>query len=225
MTQTVKIASVPATYGETTAALAVPEGDKPAPGVVLLQEYWGLNDHIRDVAARLAKEGFITLAPSLYRGELAKTPEEAMGLMRGLDRQRALADIAGAVAALKADPRCSGKVGLTGFCMGGAYSFSAAAQLEGLSAVVPFYGVPPSADWSKVTAPVQAHFSATDDWAKPSIALQIQQELKQHGTEMQLFVYDAPHAFFNDTRPDVYSAKDAQVAWERAVGFLRQHLQ
>ncbi len=225
MTQTVKIASVPPAFGETTAALALPEGDKPAPGVIVLQEYWGLNDHIRDLAARWAKEGFIALAPSLYRGEVAKTPDEAMGMMRELPRERAIADIAGALAALKADPRCSGKVGLTGFCMGGAYSFSAAAQLEGLSAVVPFYGVPPSADWSKLKAPVQAHFSATDEWAKPSIALQIQAELQKHGGEMHLFVYDAPHAFLNDTRPDAYSPKDAAVAWERAVGFMRQHLQ
>lgn len=223
MIQTVKLASVPPTYGETTAALAVPEGDQPAPGVVLLQEYWGVNDHLRDVAGRWAKEGFLTLAPSLYRGAVATSAEEAMAMLRGLDRARALADIAGAVAALKADPRCSGKVGITGFCVGGAYTLAAAAAIEGLSAAVPFYGVPPSADWSKVTAPVQAHFSATDDWAKPSIAQQIQAELQQRGVEMQLFVYDAPHAFFNDTR-DVYSPKDAEVAWARTVAFMRQHL-
>jgi carboxymethylenebutenolidase len=176
MTQPVTVQSVPATFGDTPGALALPEGDQPAPGVVVLQEFWGVNDHIRSIVDRWAAAGFVALAPSLYRGQLAGTREEASKLMGGLDRARAVADIAGAVAALRAHQRCSGKIGVTGFCMGGAYAFAAATLVPGLSAVVPFYGVPPSADWSKVTAPVQAHFSATDDWAKPELARKIQDE-------------------------------------------------
>lgn len=225
MTQSVAIPAVPATFGETTGALALPEGDGKAPGVVVLQEIWGVNEHIRSVTERWAAAGFVALAPSLYRGATATEWDGARKLMNALDRQRAFADIAGAVAALRAHPRCTGKIGLTGFCMGGAYSFSAATLIEGLGAVVPFYGVPPSADFSKLTAPVQAHFSATDDWAKPELARKIQDELKQHGVPMELFIYNSAHAFFNDTRPEVYSIEDAALAWERAVGFMRQHLQ
>lgn len=225
MTQPVTIAAVPATFGETPGELALPDGDGKAPGVVVLQEFWGVNDHIRSITDRWAAAGFVALAPSLYRGEVVSKREEASKLMGSLDRARALADIAGAVEALRAHPRCNGKIGVTGFCMGGAFAFAAAAAVPGLSAVVPFYGVPPGADWSKVTAPVQAHFSSSDEWAKPELARKIQDELKQHGVAMELFVYDSPHAFFNDTRPEVYSADNAAVAWERAVSFMRQHLQ
>lgn len=223
-TQTVKIPSVPSTFGETSGELAVPASDVPAPGIVVLQEFWGVNQHIVSVTERWAGEGFLALAPSLYRGEVAATREEASKMMGSLDRQQALADIAGAVAALLADPRCSGKIGITGFCLGGAYAFAAATVIEGLGAVLPFYGVPPTADWSKVTAPVQAHFSASDQWAKPEIAREIQAELAKHGVEMELFVYDSAHAFFNETRTDVYSAEDAAKAWERSVAFMRKHL-
>ncbi len=224
MTQSVTIDSVPATFGATSGVLALPEGDEAAPGIVLLQEYWGINDHIRDVAGRWAKEGFVVLAPDLYRGGVAGTPEEAMQLMGALPRERALADIAGAVAALRKHPRCSGKLGLTGYCMGGAYAFAASTMIDGLGAVVPFYGVPQKADWAAATAPIQAHFAAIDDWAKPEIARQIKADVEAHGGSMELFVYDAEHAFCNDTRP-AYSPDNAAMAWARAVAFMRKHLQ
>jgi carboxymethylenebutenolidase len=223
-TQSVAIEAVPATSGATTGALVLPEGDGPAPGIVLLQEYWGLNDHIRSVAERWAAEGFVVLAPDLYRGQLATTPQEALQYMGAMDRERALADIAGAVATLRSHPRCTGKLGLTGYCMGGAYSFAAATRISGLSAVVPFYGVPQKADWSKVEAPIQAHFASVDDWAKPELAEQIQRDVRAHGGSMELFVYEAEHAFCNDTR-EVYSPDNAQLAWARAVAFMRQNLQ
>lgn len=223
-TESVKIASVPSTFGETTGALALPAGDGKAPAVVVLQEYWGVNDHIKAVVQRWAAAGFVALAPDLYRGTVTTSADEAMSLLTSLDGSRAIADIAGAVELLRAHPRVSGKVGVTGYCMGGAYALASSTVIRDLGAVVPFYGLPPAADWSKVTAPIQAHFASTDDWAKPELARKIQETIQAQGGSMELFVYEAQHAFCNDTRPEVYSPENAKLAWERAVEFMRKHL-
>jgi carboxymethylenebutenolidase len=134
-----------------------------------------------------------------------------------------MADVAGAVDYARAHPRSTGKVAITGFCMGGALTLMAATQIPGLAAAVPFYGVPPGGEWSKVTCPIQAHFAATDEWAKPSIGLDIQKAVQQAGGAMELNVYDAQHAFMNTTRAEVYSPEDAKLAWERTITFLKQH--
>jgi carboxymethylenebutenolidase len=224
MTERVEFSAIPAAHGRGAGALALPAGDDAAPTVVVLQEFWGLNDHVRSIAERWAAEGFVALAVDLYRGVIATDAAQASKFMGALDRQRALADIAGAVTFLRAHPRCSGAIGVTGYCMGGAYAFASAASIEGLRAIVPYYGLPPTTDWTKVTAPIQAHFSATDDWAKPALAQQIQATLQAQGKAMDLFIYDAPHAFCNDTRPGVYSPEHAATAWQRSVSFMRQHL-
>src|SRR5262249_16311277 len=134
-----------------------PSGGNKAPGLVLLQEWWGLNDHVRDLGKRFAKDGFLVLAVDLYRGKTTKDAKEAGKWMMELDREQAVNDIAGAVAALKEHPRCTGKIGVTGFCMGGAYAFTTAALVPGVSAAVPFYGLPDAAkvDLSKIAIPVQ----------------------------------------------------------------------
>ncbi|MEZ4363588.1 MAG: dienelactone hydrolase family protein [Kofleriaceae bacterium] len=222
--QRVDFPALPETFGPASGALVAPPGEERVPAVVLLQEYWGLNEHIQDLARRWAAEGFLVLAPDLYRGVLAEDATKAGELMSQLDRGRALADIAGAVAQLRAHPRCRGKVGVTGYCMGGAYALAAAARLPDLDAVIPFYGIPPQQDWSKITAPVQAHFAEHDGWAKPDAARAIQEAVRAGGGEMELFVYDAQHAFCNDTRPAVYAAEHAATAWQRSVAFFRKHL-
>jgi carboxymethylenebutenolidase len=224
MIERVEFAAVPSNHGKASGVLAAPVGSAVVPAIVVLQEFWGLNDHIQAVAERWAKAGFLALAPDLYRGGLTADRAVASKMMADLDRERALADIAGAVTALRSHPRCTGFIGVTGYCLGGAFAFAAAAAVEGLAAVVPFYGVPPGADWSKVSAPIQAHFSATDTWAKPELAKQIQQTLQAAGQSMELFVYDAPHAFCNDTRSEVYSPEAAALAWQRSVEFMRLHL-
>ncbi len=208
---------------EASGALALPPGTGKAPALVVVQEYWGVNDHVKSLVTRFAAEGFVALAPDVYRGAIAKTAEEAGRLMKGLDWGRAMGDVAGAVEYLRAHPRSSGKVAITGFCMGGAITLLAATTIPGLAAAVPFYGVPPGADWTKVSCPVQAHFAATDEWAKPSIALDIQKTVQQQGGAMELNVYDAKHAFMNDTRPEVHSPENAKLAWSRTVAFLKQH--
>jgi len=214
----------PSTTKDTASgALALPAGAGKAPAVVLLQEYWGLNDQIKTVAERWAAEGFIALAVDLYRGALAKDSTEAGALMSGLDRARAMADIGGAIDYLRAHPRSTGKVGVTGYCMGGAYTFQAALAFRGLAAAVPFYGLGPGGDWSVVDAPIQAHFAATDAWAKPALAKEIQDTLATHGRSMELHVYEAEHAFCNDRRPEVYHPEAAALAWSRAVAFMKKH--
>jgi carboxymethylenebutenolidase len=210
--------------GDTAnGALAVPAGGGPAPGVVVIQEWWGLNEQIKSVAERWAAEGFLALAVDLYRGALARDATEAGQMMAALDRTRAGGDVLAAVEYLRSHPRSTGKVGVTGYCMGGAFAFGAALHFRGLAAVIPFYGLGPTGDWSQVDAPIQAHFAARDDWAKPEGAREIQKALAALGKPMELHLYDAEHAFCNDRRPEVYNPEAAALAWSRAVAFMKKH--
>lgn len=220
MTQRV---TFPAKSGEVAGVLALPEGDTRVPGVVLIHEYWGVNEQIQTAAERWAKEGFAVLVPDLYHGHVAKTADDAAAAMGKLDWGKAVQEIAGAVAYLRGHARSTGKVALTGYCMGGALTFAAACAIPDLAAAVPFYGVPGQADWSKVTAPVQAHFAQHDEWATIAKGEQIKAALAEHGKAMELFTYDAQHAFCNDRRPEVYAPEAAKQAWSRAVAFVRQH--
>jgi carboxymethylenebutenolidase len=206
--------------------IAVPRGTGKAPAVVLVQEWWGVNDHVRSLVDRLAAEGFLVLAPDLYHGRIAKDAGEAGKLMQSLDWKQAMDELGGAVSHLASHPRSTGMVGIMGFCMGGALAFAAATKIPELSAAVPFYGVPSGewADWSKVRAPIQAHFAKRDEWAKASIAEHIKKQLEDSGQTMELFVYDADHAFVNDTRPEVHAPDAAKTAWHRAVTFLKKNL-
>jgi carboxymethylenebutenolidase len=212
--------------GEVTGEIAEPSGTPKAPSVVLIQEYWGINAHVKSLVDRLAKEGFLVVAPDLYHGKIAKDASEAGKLMTELDTAVAVKEIGAAVAYLKEHPRGNGKVGVIGFCLGGALAFASACHVPGLSAVVPFYGVPPAdkVDYSKVTAPVLAHFAKNDEWASVSKAEAIKKQLDATGTPMQLEVYDAGHAFVNDTRPEAYDEKSAKLAWQRTVDFLKKNL-
>jgi carboxymethylenebutenolidase len=211
---------------EVGGVIALPAGGDKAPGVVLLQEWWGVNDHIKSFAERFAAAGFVTLAPDLYHGKVTADPSEAGKLMQELDRDRALRDIEGAVRHLLAHERCNGKVGVTGFCMGGAFAIAAAAAIPEVSAAVPFYGVPPAdkVDYSKLTAPVMGHFASRDQWASVAAAEGVKKALEAHGRSMQIHVYEADHAFANDTRPEVYNPEAARLAFDRTVAFLHHHL-
>jgi carboxymethylenebutenolidase len=210
---------------QVSGEIALPAGEGKAPGLVLVQEWWGLNDHIRSLLDRFAAAGFITLAPDLYHGKIATDAAEAGALMTALDGKRALGDIAAAAQHLLAHPRVNGKVGVTGFCMGGAYAFVAATRLPEISAAVPFYGIPPAgrADYTKAK-PIMAHFAAKDTWATVAGAEAIKKEIEAAGGSMVLHVYDADHAFMNDTRPEVYSPENAKLAWDRSITFLHQQL-
>lgn len=218
MTNTQRV-TFPSSAGEASGVLVTPDGasGKP-PGVVVIQEWWGINDQIKSVAERYAAAGFAAIVPDLYHGKLAKDAEEAGALMKALDFGKAVQEIAGAVAFLR--ERSSGKIAITGYCLGGALSFATAVNVPGLAAVVPFYGLPGDLDWTKVTAPVQAHFATHDDWATVAGAQKIKAAIK---VPMELHVYDAQHAFCNDRRPDVYNLDAAKQAWDRALAFVRSH--
>jgi carboxymethylenebutenolidase len=214
------------TGSDASGELAEPGGSGKVPTVVLIQEWWGVNDHVRDLCERLAKEGFLVLAPDLYHGKSTKDPTEAAKLMTELDTLGAVKDIAGAVASLKKHARSNGKVGVIGFCMGGALAFASACHIEGLSAVAPFYGIPPAekVDYSKVTAPIIAHVAKKDEWVTVAKAEEIKKQLDGRGHPMELHTYDADHAFMNDTRPQVYDPANAKLAWDRTVAFFKKHL-
>jgi carboxymethylenebutenolidase len=193
--------------------------------VIVIQEWWGLNDHIQDVTDRFAKEGFTALAPDLYHGRVTKSPDEAGRLLMALNIGQAEKDLRGAVAHLRG---LTGKpVGVVGFCMGGALSlFAACKSGEDIGACVIYYGGHPKVrfDFDGLIAPVQGHWAEKDDFANPN-AEKIEAALKQRGKSCEFHRYPGTkHAFFNDTRPDVYDAKAAQQSWERTVGFFDAHL-
>jgi carboxymethylenebutenolidase len=194
--------------------------------LIVLHEWWGINRQLEDVCARFAREGFIAVAPDLYHGKRPETPQHASSLAISLDRNRAIAEIGAAAAFVRAHPRCNGKLGVTGFCLGGAFTFGCARQLEGIDAAVPFYGVPRLAlhEYQRVRVPIQAHFARNDDWAKVSDAEEIARTIRAAGGRMELWVYEAGHAFMRSTDKHVYHPASASLAWRRAVEFLNLHL-
>jgi carboxymethylenebutenolidase len=210
--------------------LAVPESGS-GPGLIVIQEWWGLVPHVRDVCDRFAAEGFVALAPDLYRGETTTEPDEAGKLMMALNLDRAGRDLAGAVRFLLGhDAVTSRAVGVTGFCMGGGLALVLACQRpDEVAACVPFYGVIPwpdaQPDWSRLDAAVQGHFAELDAMFGPEAVQQLQSTLDDLGKQAELIVYPGvDHAFFNDTRPDVHDPEAATLAWNRTVAFFRAHV-
>ncbi len=209
--------------GSSSAWLA--EAGPGRPGLILIQEWWGLNPQIRALAERFAAAGYTTLAPDLYRGRLASSADEASHLMAGLDFADAThQDLAGALAYLKS--RCAkvgAKVGVVGFCMGGALTIAAAVHLPGLAAASCFYGIPPAefADPARIAIPLQGHFADRDDWCTPAAVDGLVAALK---VPAEIHRYPTDHAFFNEQRPEVFDAASAQLAWQRTLDFLGRTL-
>lgn len=206
------------------AYFAAPSPEDSAPALVVLQEWWGLDDQIKQMADRLVLEGYRVLVPDLYRGRVATTPEQAQGLMTDLDwGDAAQQDIQGAIQYLGAS---GSRVGVIGFCMGGALTVIAAAQLSGVEAAVCFYGIPPQevADPAQIQIPFQAHFATQDDWCTPELVDRLEEQLKAGQVIHDLYRYEAHHAFMNEQRPEVYSPEAAKTAWERSLAFLRTQL-
>ena len=204
--------------GEIAGVLETPASGANAPGVVIIHEWWGVNEQIQITAKRWAEEGFVALVPDLYHGKLASNADEAGAMMKALDFPNAVQEIGASVEFLRT--RSNGKVAVTGYCMGGALTLATAVNVRGLAATVPFYGLPGDLDWSKVDAPIQAHFAQHDDWATVAGAQKIKEAVS---VPMELHVYDAQHAFCNEKRPEVYNADAAKQAWGRAVAFVRAH--
>lgn len=219
--------SFPSNGGTAHGYLAGAEG----PGVIVIQEWWGLTDHIAGIVDRLAAEGFVALAPDLYGGKTTHDADEAGRLMSELPMDQAARDLSGAVDFLLADERVtSSKVGAVGFCMGGGFVLMLAAQQgDKIGAAVPFYGVGPAAqqpDWSGLTAAVQGHYGERDDFYPVDQARAQEQQIReQSGAPVEFFYYDAAHAFHNDENTlGTYSEADAKLAWSRTVEFLKAQL-
>jgi carboxymethylenebutenolidase len=195
------------------------------PGIVVIQEWWGLNDQICGVADRFARAGYNALAPDLYKGRLTTVPDEANHLMTNLDFPDAThQDLRGAVQHLKGTSGPSGaKVGVMGFCMGGALTVAVCVHIPEAAAGVCFYGIPPKefADPAKITVPFQGHFANQDDWCTPAAVDSL--ETAMAGSKPEIYRYDAAHAFFNERSP-AYDMTCANVAWERTAAFLKMKL-
>jgi carboxymethylenebutenolidase len=198
------------------------------PGVVVIQEWWGLVPHIQDVVDRFAKEGFAAIAPDLYHGKIAKSPDEAGRMLMELDIERAEREIAGAGEWLLKNPACTSKTyGVVGFCMGGALAQYTGTRESKVGAVVSFYGgfKKVAIDWKRLLAPILLIYGETDRGVPPEQGRQIEEQLKKSGKEVQLVIYPgAGHAFFNDTRKEVYRPDAAADAWRRTIEFLRAHV-
>ena len=207
--------------------LATPKHSGPAPGLIVIQEWWGLNDHIKNVTERLAAEGFVALAPDLYDGTVTKDPSVAGNLMQSLDEKKAIEKLNDAVESLKSNPNvANGRVGVIGFCMGGTYSLLLSCNNKDIRAAVPFYGkVPPDSVLQKLNAPVMYVYAGKDQWITKQEVDGLEAVLKKTGNAGAVVRYpNADHAFFNDTRSEVYNAAAAKDAWDKAVAFLRENV-
>jgi carboxymethylenebutenolidase len=197
-----------------------------APGLVVIQEWWGLQDQIKGICDRFALAGFDALAPDLYNGVVVPYHDtdaagKEMNSLNFLDAVEQ--NVRGAVLFLK---RNGAKAGLTGFCLGGAITIIGACKIPELSAAVPFYGIPPEqvAKPADVRVPLQGHFANKDDWCTPEAVNAFEQSLKAAGKAYEFFRYDSDHGFVNEQRTPVHDRKAAELAWGRATDFFRKHL-
>ncbi len=198
-----------------------------APGLVVIQEWWGLNDQIKGVCDKFAAAGFNVIAPDLYAGRVVPyhDSESATKEMTSLNFLDAVDQILrGAALKLKADG--AGKVGVIGFCMGGAMTILAAARVSEFSAAVCFYGLPPAAAAgpADVKIPLEGHFALHDDWCTPQAVMEFAAGLRNAHKPAEFFSYEAHHGFMNEARPDVYQARAAEESWARTTSFLKKHL-
>jgi carboxymethylenebutenolidase len=205
--------------------LSEPERARNAPGVVLFEEWWGLTDHIKETADRLAAVGFRVLVPDLYRGSVADTREQAGHLMEGLDFSDAVSqDARGAAAYLK--QHGAKRVGVTGFCMGGALAMLAAMHGPDFDSAVIFYGYPPAeaGDPSTIKIPIMGHWAHHDEFFNIAGVDALEDALKTRGVLYEFHRYDAKHAFYNPGGLGNYHREHAETAWKRSVDFFKRTL-
>ena len=209
--------------GATTAHVARPAGDTTA-AVILIQEYWGINDHIRDLAGRYAREGFLCVAPNLYRGKLAKDAAEAAKFMQALALDDGVEIIRQAIAEAKRVYNVQ-KIGITGYCMGGTFALRAACLLSDIAAAAPFYGdIPEENVLKNLKVPTLFIAGKRDAWINPAKVNSLIEAARKYDLPLEVVSYDADHAFFNDTRPEVYDPEAAADAWRRVLDLFRTHL-
>jgi carboxymethylenebutenolidase len=213
------------------AFVAAPHTKEKRPAVIVVQEWWGLTDHIKDIAMRCAAEGYVAIAPDLYsRLGYALTTDagEAGKLMNTLKQEDGLKDLNATVAYLKSVPEVDGtRIGVTGFCMGGSYALMLPCVNPAIKAAVPFYGQVPNPDvpLQKLSAPVLYFYGEDDGWITKADVQRLAAALKKYNKPGEIKTYPgAPHAFFRDTDPSVYRPEAAKDAWGRTKAFFKQHL-
>ena len=221
----------PTGTGAVPGYLASPAAEH-GPATIVLQEWWGLEEHIRSVCDRFAAEGFFALAPDLFRGDSTTKPSEAQQKLMALSMDRAEQDMCGAARFLSTHEGVEGSgIGSVGFCLGGGLSVWAATTCPEVTAAVSYYYVLPHGkpDFAKLKGPVLGHFGEADAFITPEQATELQNEIKDAGGAATFYSYeDATHAFFNDLdRPErvgVHDPDAAELSWERTIGFLREAL-
>ena len=210
---------------DVTGYEAKPEGAGPFPGVVVIQEWWGLDDHIKDMTERFAREGYYAVAPDLFHGEVTDDGDEAMRLTRSMDQDLAVREIDAAVRYIKAQLVSNRKVGLIGYCLGGGMALMGAVRSDDVDAVNPYYGANPNPIElvGRIRCPILGLYAGNDEANRPSVPA-MEEALQRYGKEYEVIVYpDAPHAFFND-RQSNYREEPARDAWRRTLAFFKQHL-
>lgn len=209
--------------GPTSAHIVLPDSNE-GKAVVLIHEWWGLNDHVKDIAERYAKEGFIAIAPDLYRGKVLTDPQDASKAMHDLQIEDGLDTIANAVTAAKEKYGIS-HFGITGYCMGGTFALRAACELDAFSAAAPFYGdIPEENILAMLKTPTVFISGTRDAWITTEKVSTMEDISSRHNLPLESVKYDADHAFFNDTRPEVYDKTSATSAWEVVTGLFREKL-
>lgn len=212
---------------ENIGYLALPASGS-GQGVIVLQEWWGLVPHIKEVADRFAAAGYVALAPDLYEGETATSPDEAGRRLMALNIEQTAQKLQTAADyLLNLDAVTSNKLGVVGFCMGGQLALLAATVSQSIGAVVDFYGIHPNVhpDFSKLAAPVLGIFGENDTSVPPATVKQLESQIQQAGGAIETHIYpNTSHAFFNNTRPEVYNAEAAADAWNKTLNFFQTHL-
>ncbi len=209
--------------GPTSAYVAQPENGNGR-AVILIQEWWGLNEHIKDIVRRYADEGFVAIAPDLYRGKLATNPTEAGEMMNALAIEDGLDTIKKTIDAASLAFDFS-HFGITGYCMGGTFALRAACELEGLSAAAPFYGDVPEDDiLQKLRTPTIFISGTKDGWINTEKVAKLEDAAERFELPIHSVKYEADHAFFNNTRPEVYDETAAKDAWALVIGFFNDKL-
>ncbi len=210
------------------ALLYTPSGKGPFPAIIVIHEYWGLNDWVKDQAAKLADQGYIALAIDLYRGKVATTPDMAHEIMRGVPEDRAKRDLHAAVEFLQSQPNVrKDRIGAIGWCMGGGYALDVALQEPTLAADVINYGhlATDPAALKKINAPILGMFGGKDQGITPNDVHQFEAAMKKLGKKIEVKIYDdAGHAFENPNNKDGYRPDDAADAWKRLVTFFAENL-
>ena len=221
--------SFPSGAEKASGLLVTPTGKGPFPAVIVIQEWWGLDNWVKDQARALAREGYVALAVDLYRGKVTSNPDEAHQLMNGLAPDRALRDLKAALTYLQGRPDVKrDRIGSIGWCMGGRYSLALATEEPRLAAAVAYYGAPPTdpAAIARIKAPVLGNFGGDDKGPSPEQVKAFEAAMKAAGKAVDLKIYEgAPHAFANVNNPwKGYREAAARDAWARTTAFFAQHL-